>query len=72
MAGFPNEKVTEGLDGLRERLAEYKTMGARFAKWRGVITLGDDIPTTAFIKANVHALVRYAALFHESGLVPIL
>ena len=58
MAGFPNEKVTEGLDGLRERLAEYKEMGARFAKWRGVITIGDYIPTTACIKANVHALAR--------------
>ena len=72
MAGFPNEKVTEGLDGLRERLAEYKKMGARFAKWRAVITLGDDIPTTACIKANVHALARYAALCQEAGIVPIV
>lgn len=72
MAGFPNEKVTEGLDGLRERLAEYKKMGARFAKWRGVITIGDDIPTTACIKANVHALARYAALCQEAGIVPIV
>ena len=72
MAGFLNEKVTEGLDGLRERLAEYKKMGARFAKWRGVITIGDDIPTTACIKANVHALVRYAALCQEAGIVPIV
>jgi fructose-bisphosphate aldolase class I len=72
MAGFPNEKVTEGLDGLRERLAEYKTMGARFAKWRAVITIGDGIPTTANIKANVHALVRYAALCQEADIVPIV
>ncbi len=72
MAGFSNEKITEGLDGLRERLAEYKTMGARFAKWRGVITIGDGIPTTACIKANVHALSRYAALCQEAGIVPIV
>ncbi|MEP7233518.1 MAG: class I fructose-bisphosphate aldolase [Ginsengibacter sp.] len=72
MAGFSNEKVTEGLDGLRERLAEYKKMGARFAKWRGVITIGDSIPTTANIKANVHALARYAALCQEAGIVPIV
>ena len=72
MAGFPNEKVTEGLDGLRERLSEYKTMGARFAKWRAVITIGDDIPTMACIKANVHALTRYAALCQEAGIVPIV
>lgn len=72
MAGFPNEKVTEGLDGLRERLEEYKTMGARFAKWRAVITIGEGIPTTACIKANVHALVRYAALCQEAGIVPIV
>ena len=72
MAGFPNEKVTEGLDGLRERLAAYKKMGARFAKWRGVIKIGDGIPTTACIKANVHALVRYAALCQEAGIVPIV
>ncbi len=72
MAGFSNEKVTEGLDGLRERLAEYKKMGARFAKWRGVIAIGDDIPTTACVKANVHALARYAALCQEAGIVPIV
>ena len=72
MAGFPNEKITEGLDGLSERLAEYKQMGARFAKWRGVITIGDDIPTTACIKANVEALARYAALCQEEGIVPIV
>ncbi|MEO7309129.1 MAG: class I fructose-bisphosphate aldolase [Chitinophagaceae bacterium] len=72
MAGFPNEKVTEGLDGLRERLQEYKKMGARFAKWRGVISIGDDAPTTACIKANLHALARYAALCQEAGVVPIV
>ena len=72
MAGYPYEKITEGLDGLRERLTEYKNMGARFAKWRGVITIGDDIPTIACIKANVHALVRYAALCQEAGIVPIV
>ncbi len=72
MAGFPNEKVTEGLDGLRERLAEYKKMGARFAKWRAVIAIGDDIPTTTCIKANVHALARYAALCQEAGIGPIV
>ncbi len=72
MAGFSNEKITEGLDGLRERLAEYKKMGARFAKWRGVITIGNDIPTTASIRANVHALARYAALCQEAGIVPIV
>ncbi len=72
MACFPGEKVTEGLDGLRERLAEYKKMGARFAKWRGVITIGDGMPTTACIKANIHALSRYAALCQEAGIVPIV
>ncbi|MEO6288529.1 MAG: class I fructose-bisphosphate aldolase [Ginsengibacter sp.] len=72
MAGFSNEKVTEGLDGLRDRLEEYKTMGARFAKWRAVITIGDDIPTRACLKANVHALARYAALCQEAGIVPIV
>ena len=72
MAGYPKEKITEGLDGLRERLAEYKKMGARFAKWRGVITIGDDIPTTTSIIANVHALARYAALCQEAGIVPIV
>ncbi len=72
MAGFPNEKITEGLDGLRERLEGYKTMGARFAKWRAVIAIGDDIPTEACIKANIHALARYAALCQEAGIVPIV
>lgn len=72
MAGFPNEKITEGLDGLRERLAEYKTLGARFAKWRAVITIGDGIPTTQCITANAHALARYAALCQEADIVPIV
>ncbi len=72
LAGFPDEKVTEGLDGLRDRLAEYKTMGARFAKWRAVITIGDNIPTLACIQANAHALTRYAGLCQEANIVPIV
>jgi len=72
MAGFPNEKITEGLDGLRERLAEYKKMGARFAKWRAVILIGENIPTTQCIKANAYALARYAALCQEADMVPIV
>lgn len=72
LAGHPGEKVTEGLDGLRDRLAEYKDMGARFTKWRAVITIGDGIPTSGCIKANAHALARYAALAQEAGLVPIV
>lgn len=72
MAGHPGEKVTEGLDGLRERLAEYKSLGAKFAKWRAVITIGDNIPSMACIKANAHALARYAALCQEAGIVPMV
>ena len=72
MAAFPNEKITEGLDGLRERLAGYKKMGARFAKWRAVITIGEGIPTTQCIEANTHALARYAALCQEADIVPIV
>lgn len=72
LAGFPGEKVTEGLDGLRERLAEYLELGARFAKWRAVITIGEGIPSKAVIDANAHALARYAALSQEAGLVPIV
>ncbi len=72
LAGFPGEKVTEGLDGLRARLAEYRELGARFAKWRAVITIGDDIPTVACIRSNAHALARYAALCQEAGIVPIV
>lgn len=72
LPGFPGEKITEGLDGLRGRLAEYRTMGARFTKWRAVITIGDGIPTPYCIAANAHALARYAALSQEAGLVPIV
>jgi len=72
LAGFPGEKVTEGLDGLRERLEEYRDLGARFGKWRAVITIGDGIPTRFCIEANVHGLSRYAALCQEVGLVPIV
>lgn len=72
LAGHPNEKVTEGLDGLRDRIAEYYKMGARFAKWRAVITIGDGIPSQACIESNAHALARYASLCQEGGLVPIV
>lgn len=72
LAGFPGEKITEGLDGLRERLAEYRNLGARFAKWRAVITIGAGSPSQFCIDANSHALARYAALCHEAGLVPIV
>ncbi len=72
LAGHPGEKVTEGLDGLRERLVEYVQLGARFAKWRAVITIGDGIPSDACIMANAHGLARYAALCQEAGLVPIV
>jgi fructose-bisphosphate aldolase class I len=72
LAGFPGEKITEGLDGLRGRLTEYRDLGARFAKWRAVITIGDGIPTPFCIEANAHALARYAALSQEAGLVPIV
>src|SRR5918997_2063895 len=68
----PGETVTEGLDGLRERLKEYHGLGARFAKWRAVIDIGDGIPTWAAIKANAHALARYAALCQEADIVPIV
>lgn len=72
LAGFPGEVVTEGLDGLRERLQEYSRLGARFAKWRAVIHIGQDIPSGACIEANSHALARYAALCQEQGLVPMV
>jgi fructose-bisphosphate aldolase class I len=72
MAGHPGEKITEGLDGLRERLAEYSQMGARFAKWRAVITIADGIPSRGCIEANAQALARYAALCQEAGLVPVV
>ncbi|WP_232778507.1 class I fructose-bisphosphate aldolase [Carbonactinospora thermoautotrophica] len=72
LAGAPGETVTEGLDGLRERLAEYVALGARFAKWRAVIVIGDGRPTQRALRANAHALARYAALCQEAGLVPIV
>ena len=72
MAFAPGETVTEGLDGLRERLAEYKEMGARFAKWRAVVNIGDGLPSACALTANSHALARYAALCQEAGIVPIV
>jgi fructose-bisphosphate aldolase class I len=72
LAGTNGEKVTEGLDGLRERLAEYHDLGARFAKWRAVIEIDDGKPTWGCVKANAHALARYAALCQEAGIVPIV
>ena len=72
MALFPGEKVTDGLDGLRERLSEYKTLGARFAKWRAVITIGAGLPTLTCLEANAQALARYAALCQEQDIVPIV
>lgn len=72
MAGHPGEKITEGLDGLRDRLREYFQMGARFAKWRAVIAIGKGIPSRGCIEANAHALARYAALCQEGGFVPIV
>ncbi|WP_404402373.1 class I fructose-bisphosphate aldolase [Pelagibacterium halotolerans] len=72
LAGFEGETVTEGLDGLRERLAEYAQIGAAFAKWRGVIAIGENKPSHAAIVANAHALARYAALCQEAGIVPIV
>ena len=72
LSGHEDEKVTEGLDGLRERLTEYYKMGARFAKWRAVITIGDGIPSKACYEANAHALARYASLCQEAGIVPIV
>jgi fructose-bisphosphate aldolase class I len=72
MAGHDGEKVTEGLDGLRDRLAEYFRLGARFAKWRAVIAVGDGIPSQGCIETNANALARYAALCQEAGLVPVV
>ena len=72
LAGFPGEVVTEGLDGLRERLKEYAQLGARFAKWRAVINIGDEIPSGTCIEANSHMLARYAALCQEAGIVPMV
>ncbi|RZT85815.1 fructose-bisphosphate aldolase [Pseudonocardia sediminis] len=72
LAGSPDEKITEGLDGLRERVADYVRLGATFAKWRAVITIGDDMPSERAVHANAHALARYAGLCQEGGLVPIV
>ena len=72
LAGFPGETVTEGIDGLRPRLGEYRELGARFAKWRAVIHVGSSIPTSAGIEANAHLLAQYTALCQEAGLVPIV
>src|SRR5262249_25064161 len=72
LAGSPDETVTEGLDGLRGRLSEYRAMGARFAKWRAVIHLTDALPSSACVSANAHALARYAALCQQQELVPIV
>jgi fructose-bisphosphate aldolase, class I len=72
LAQFPGETITEGLDGLRERLTEYRSLGARFAKWRAVIDIGPAIPSAFAIKANAHALARYAALCQEQDIVPIV
>lgn len=72
LPGCPGEKVTEGLDGLRERFAEYYELGARFAKWRAVINIGDGIPSRTCLEANAHALARYAALAQEASIVPIV
>src|SRR6202142_1049544 len=72
LAGFPGETITEGLDGLRERLAEYRKLGAKFAKWRAVIDIGAGIPSAYAIDVNAHALARYAALCQEAGIVPIV
>jgi fructose-bisphosphate aldolase class I len=72
LAGHQGEKITEGLDGLQERLEEYVKLGARFAKWRAVITIGKNIPSVACIQANAHTLARYAALCQQAGLVPVV
>lgn len=72
LANAPGEKITEGLDGLRDRLNEYRSMGAKFAKWRAVITIGEGIPTRYCLHTNAHALARYAALCQEAGIVPIV
>ena len=72
LAGFPGDVVTEGLDGLRERLQEYAKLGAQFAKWRAVINITDENPSSTAIEANAHALARYAALCQEAGIVPMV
>jgi fructose-bisphosphate aldolase class I len=72
LAGSAGETITEGLDGLRDRLKEYRDMGARFAKWRAVIVISDTLPSPACVQANAHALARYATLCQEQGVVPIV
>ena len=72
LAGSPGENITEGLDGLRDRLKEYSEMGARFAKWRAVIAVSDTLPSATCVHVNAHALARYAALCQEQGVVPIV
>ena len=72
LAGFPGEKITEGLDGLRERFAEYAALGVRFTKWRAVVAIGPHIPTRTCVQSNMEALARFAALSQEAGLVPIV
>jgi fructose-bisphosphate aldolase class I len=72
LAGFPRETVTEGLDGLRDRLRDYRDLGARFAKWRAVVRIDTGLPTRGCLEANAHALARYAALCQEAGMVPIV
>src|SRR3546814_20788591 len=72
LAGHPGETVTEGLDGLRQRLEEYAELGARFTKWRGVYRIGDATPSPGCVTANAHALARYAPMAQEAGLLPIV
>jgi fructose-bisphosphate aldolase class I len=72
LSAYPGETITEGLDGLRERLTEYRKLGARFAKWRGVIAISDNLPTWGAVRQNAQALARYAALCQEAGIVPIV
>lgn len=72
LANFPGEKITEGLDGLKERLEKFKEMGLEFTKWRAVITIGEQMPTTACIRSNIHLLTRFAAISQEVGMVPIV
>jgi fructose-bisphosphate aldolase class I len=72
LPGLPGEKITEGLDGLRARLLEYRELGARFTKWRAVIAIGRGLPTASCVEANAHALARFAALSQEAGLVPLV
>ncbi|MGH7927471.1 MAG: class I fructose-bisphosphate aldolase, partial [Candidatus Binatia bacterium] len=72
LAGAPGENITEGLDALRERLGEYRAMGARFAKWRAVIAVNNTLPSAACVSVNAHALARYAMLCQEQGMVPIV